>query len=266
MTFTIRRRLAACVLPVLVVATTACDIAMADNREKVTAEWRKTYELQPGGRVEIGNVNGKIDVRPGEGNTVEVVAEKISQAASQEAAKEALGRIDIQEETSAGLVKIDTKIARGSNGIFNRGNLQVHYTVRVPSHVQLRVATVNGGVDITGVNGKVVAETTNGGIRGRDIGGAFEASTTNGGVEVDLTQVPEAGVKLETINGGIRLRLPADAKASVHAQIVNGGIDVSGLELASQSTSKRRLDGKLNGGGPQIDLQGVNGGIRISSR
>src|SRR5688572_10258586 len=86
MNVNVRRRFAALVLPLLVVVSSACDIAMAEHKEKETAEWRKTYELQPGGRVEIGNINGKIDVRPGQGNTVEVVAEKIASAASREAA------------------------------------------------------------------------------------------------------------------------------------------------------------------------------------
>ena len=41
-------------IPVLVVASAAasgCDIAMANFKEKETSEWRKTYDLQPGGRI-----------------------------------------------------------------------------------------------------------------------------------------------------------------------------------------------------------------------
>ena len=77
-TITTRTRLARLVIPLvfLSASTAGCDIAMAHLNEKETAEWRKTYELQPGGRVEISNVNGKIDVEPSTGNTVEVVAEK----------------------------------------------------------------------------------------------------------------------------------------------------------------------------------------------
>ena len=204
MNLNVRRRLAALVLPVLVVATSACDIAMAEHKEKETAEWRKTYELQPGGRVEIGNVNGKIDVRPGTGNTVEVIAEKMASAASRDAAKEALKRIEIQEESSASLVKIDTKIIKSASGLFNGVNLQVQYTIRVPAGVQLQIATVNGGLEITGVQGKVHAEATNGGIRARDVTGPIDASTTNGGVEVDLSKLTD-NIKLETVNGGIKI-------------------------------------------------------------
>src|SRR3954468_23132139 len=82
------------VLPLLVLASAAaagCDIAMADLHQKETAQWRKSYDLQPGGRLEISNVNGKIDVEPGSGTSVEVVAEKSVRAGSVESAREALG-------------------------------------------------------------------------------------------------------------------------------------------------------------------------------
>ena len=262
-----RMRAAALILPLLLLATAGCDIAMAEHKQKETAEWRKTYQLQPGGRVEIGNINGRIDVKPSEGNNVEIVANKIASGASSEAAKAALARIEIVEESSPSNVKIETKVQRSSGGLFGGGNLQVEYFIRVPKTAELRVSTVNGGVEIEGVGGKISAETTNGGIKARDVAGQIEASTTNGGVDVDLSQVPEAGVKLECTNGGIRLRLPSSAKASISARITNGGIETSGLTLdSSGEQSRRRLDGRLNGGGPRIELEGTNGGIRISSR
>ena len=260
-------RSAALWLPVLLVASAGCDIAMADFREQATAEWRKTYELQPGGRVEIGNVNGKIEVTPGQGNTVEIVATKSSKAASQEAAKQALDRIEIRESVTGAAIKISTHVERSGGGFFSQSNWQVHYTVRVPESAALKLSTVNGGVVVSGVNGPINAEATNGGIKALDVSGMVEASTTNGGVEVDLSEVPEGGVKLECTNGGIRLRLPADAKASISARITNGGIDTEGLDLQARGeSSRRRLDGDLNGGGPRMTLEGTNGGIRISAR
>ena len=61
-----RRRVSLKVLaPALLVAAVAaqgCDIVTAELRHTETAEWRKTYDFQPGGRVEIVNVNGKIEV------------------------------------------------------------------------------------------------------------------------------------------------------------------------------------------------------------
>ncbi|HEX6974303.1 MAG TPA: DUF4097 family beta strand repeat-containing protein [Vicinamibacterales bacterium] len=257
-------RLAAAVLPVLLVATAGCDIAMSDFKQKETAEWRKTYELQPGGHVEISNINGKIDVQPSQGNAVEVIALKSARGSSAEAAKAALGRIEIQETVSPGDVRIQTRVER-SGSFFSGGNLQVEYTVRVPAGADVKFATVNGGIEVSGIKGRINLETTNGGIKARDVTGPVEASTTNGGVDVDLAQMTD-GVKLGCTNGGIKLRLPGDAKATISARVTNGGIDTDGLQLDASENSRRRLEGRMNGGGPRVDLEGVNGGIRISSR
>lgn len=257
-------RALATLLPLLLVAS-GCDLAMADHAEKATAEWKKTYELQPGGRFEVANVNGKVQVFPGDGNTIEVVATKTGSGGSQEAAKEALDKIQITESVSGGEIKIETKVER--SGDWGRRGTSVEYVIRVPAGIDLKATTVNGGVDIRGLTGKVVAEATNGGVRGRDISGAIDASTTNGGVDVELSRVSNDGVKLECTNGGITLRLPADAKASIAARVTNGGIDTGGLSLQTiGSASNRRLDGDLNGGGPRISLEGTNGGIKIGPR
>jgi bifunctional DNA-binding transcriptional regulator/antitoxin component of YhaV-PrlF toxin-antitoxin module len=266
----LRARTAVTLLPALILlsaATSGCDLVTADLKAKESAEWRKTYQLQPGGRVEISNVNGKIDVTPSADNTVEVVATKIATGATPEAAKGALDRIEIREEsTTPELIRIETKVAR-MTGLFH-GSSQVQYVVRVPPTAEVRFTTVNGGIELAGLNGRINAETTNGGIRARGVGGPIEASTTNGGVEVELTEVKEPGVKLECTNGGIRLRLPSDAKANVSANISNGGIEVlQGMPLEQLSQeSRRRLEARLNGGGPSIRLSGVNGGIHIGPK
>lgn len=263
-------RQAILVLPLLVVATaatTACDIAMADLRQKETAEWRKTYELKPGGRLEISNVNGKIEVEPAAGESVEVVAEKSVRAASVEAAKDALNRIEIQESVSPDNVRIETKVQRGTGSLFGGMHQEVHYKVKVPPALEVRVTTVNGGIELSGLKGRITAEATNGGVRARDVSGAIDASTTNGGVEVELARVTESGAKLGCTNGGIKLTLPSDAKATISARVTNGGINTSGVNIETTGeNSRRRLEGRMNGGGPRIDIEGTNGGIRIASR
>jgi hypothetical protein len=258
-------RRSALLLPLLVLVSAGCDIAMADLRQRETAEWRKTYDLQPGGRLSVTNVNGKIDAQPAAGTQVEIVAQKSARGASVEAARQALGRIHIQETASPSEVRVETKMER--SGLFGSTSLEVHYTVRVPANAEVKLSTVNGGIELTGLTGRVDADTTNGGIRATDVSGPLQASTTNGGVEADLSRIAEDGIRLECTNGGIRLRLPADARATIAARITNGGINTSGLSLESSGTpSPRQLDARLNGGGPRIRLEGTNGGIQIRAR
>ena len=122
---------------------------------------------RPTGESRSRNVNGKIDVQPSSGNTVEVVALKKASGASSEAAKAALERITIAEDASAGNVKIDTKLERSNGGFFNDGQLQVEYHVKVPAGAEVKFTTTNGGIDLAGLNGRINAETTNGGVHAK---------------------------------------------------------------------------------------------------
>ena len=149
------------------------------------------------------------------------------------------------------------------------GGTEVRYTVKVPASAEIRLSNVNGGIETSGLSGRASLETTNGGIRARDVAGAIEATTTNGGVDVDLARVTEPGVKLECTNGGIKLRLPADAKGTVFASVTNGGIgltQIEGMTVDTTESTRRRLEARLNGGGPSIRLEGTNGGIQIGPR
>jgi hypothetical protein len=240
-----------------------CELAMA--REQATAEWTKSYPLAAGGRLEIDNVNGRINVEAWDGATVDVRAERLGKGSTQDEAKRMLDRIEIAEQVSGGAIRIQTKVARASSWL--GGGTEVRYFVKVPAGAEIDVETVNGGIEVTGLRGRVTAETTNGGVTARRIAGPINASTTNGGVDVDVDAVTEPGIDLECTNGGIRLRLPRDAKATLAASITNGGIDADNLniELAGQTT-RRRLEGRLNGGGPRIALDGTNGGIQIAAK
>lgn len=258
------RRLLGLVLAAALPLAAACDIVGGFDNQHESEPWSKTYTLQSGGRVEIANVNGRIELTGGEGDRVEIQAEKIGKGSSVEAAREMLKRIEIVEAVTPDRIHIETKLNR--SGI-NMGNGEVRYTVRVPVGANVKLETVNGGIEIENVRGRAELETTNGGIIARRISGALDASTTNGGVEAEVEALTPEGVQMECTNGGLRLRLPRDAKADISARITNGGINVDGLELeAVGEQSRRRLEGRVNGGGARIRLEGTNGGIRISGR
>jgi DUF4097 and DUF4098 domain-containing protein YvlB len=249
------------------VVCAGCDIVTADLRAEESAQWHKSYTLDPKGHLEIHNVNGKIVVEPSTGNTVEVDATKKAHGGSSEAAKSALDRVSIADDVSGGRIRIDTKVARTSGFSFMTGGVTVEYHVKVPAGADVKFSTVNGGVDVTGLDGTIVAETTNGGVSAKNVGGRLEASTTNGGLEIDLAKMPEGGVKLDCVNGGIKVKLPRDAKATISARITNGGITADELSIdSSGENTRRRLEGRLNGGGPRLEAAGVNGGIQLIGR
>lgn len=262
-----RRYVPALLVAMLAAATAGCDIVTADLRSEETGQWQKTYTLEANGRVEIGNVNGKIQVEPFEGNTVEVTALKKARGATPEQARAALDRASIVETVTGGVIKVETRIARVEGIVFNGGNLQVEYRVKVPAGAEVRLTTVNGGIEIGGLKGRVTAAATNGGVEARGLSGQLDASTVNGGLDIDLATLADGGVKLECTNGGIKVRLPRDAKATISARIANGGISAGDLPIdATGENSRRRLEGRMNGGGPRLQIEGTNGGITLTAR
>jgi hypothetical protein len=62
---------------------------------------------------------------------------------------------------------------------------------------------------------------------------------------------------------GIQVTLPENVRADLEANTTNGSV-TSELPLSLQGEiSKRRMEGKINGGGPLLKLRTTNGGISI---
>ncbi len=254
------------------VALAGCDIHAGDGDfsidfagGKAQDTWTRSYSLAPGGRLELVNVNGGITAEASDGATLEVTAERTAKAMSDDSAKELLGKLEIREEAGPAKVRIETR----PPSVHGLGQLTVRYVVKVPRGVHVDLRTVNGGVQLAGLDGEVSASSTNGGIKG-DLGAAsrLDARTVNGGVELRLAApLPDGSqVSLKSVNGGVRLAVPDTQKADVVATCVNGRVDTSEVGLAvSGESSRRRVEGQLNGGGgARLELGTTNGGVRLT--
>lgn len=238
-----------------------CELATASYRAEARENWNQTFTVAADGQFELENTNGAIEVEPTAGTEVEVRAERIAKAGSEEAARELLKQVEIVVEATDRRVRIRTKYPSG----WNRGGSEVRYWVKVPATLAVKVENTNGRIKLANLAGAVTASTTNGGISGDGLSGPVRASTTNGGVDVEVASVHDGGIELSTTNGGVSLKLPASAKADVSASCTNGGISTGGLSLETVESSRRRLEGRLNGGGPRVRVETTNGGIRLSS-
>lgn len=255
---------------VAVVVSAGCEIQAGEGgvsfsrwSGRASDTWTRSYTVAAGGRLELLNVNGEIRAEASSGTTVEITAERTASATSDEAARELLDRVEMREEVGDTRVRIETRGPRAT-----LGGYAVKFLVRVPAGVHVDLRTVNGGVRLDNVSGSVRASTTNGGVSGR-VGqtSLLEARTTNGGVELEVTGAvaADARVELASVNGGVRLTIPSDTRADVAARCVNGRVRIDeALSFdAEGETSRRRVAGRLNGGGARIELQTTNGGVTL---
>ncbi len=270
MTTATLRRFRWCLPVVAVTILAACDVSVGNGGLSVNLlsgrardEWTRTYQLGSTPRVEIINGNGFITVEATDGTSVEVRAEREAKASSDEAAKALLGKIEIHEERRPDEIRLETR----APSVALATSYQVRYLVKAPRSSRIIAETVNGNVTLQGFQGEARATTTNGTISGRSLSGRVEAASTNGAITLDVTSIDIQRVKAEVVNGGVELNLPASAHANISASTVNGAIHVSGLTIEDTGErSRRRLEGRLNGGGGQIDLEVTNGAIRLTGK
>jgi DUF4097 and DUF4098 domain-containing protein YvlB len=257
------RRLAAALAIGLPVALIGC-VGIGPLTGQATDEWTKTFPLTPGGEVRIINTNGKVEIEGVDGSTVEVHAVRIAKAATDESARQLLPRISIKEDITPDRVSVETeRIA----GIMIGAGFEVQYHVKAPKSARVNARSTNGPITLSALSGSVTAQTTNGGVKATDLRGGVEARSTNGGVTVDLAALGTEKIQLSTTNGGVTLALPETAKADLTATWTNGGMNLApGLKIEVSEQSRRRFEGRMNGGGTPIELRTTNGGIRVRAR
>ena len=227
-----------------------------------TDEWSRSYPLSPDGELQIIGANGSVDIRGWTGTTVEVRAERIARASSDDAARELLPRIRIREDVSPEKIVLQTE---GLAGIVIGVDVVVNYHVTMPSTARARVRAVNGDVKVADVQGQLVLSSTNGEVVGTNLGGGVDARSVNKNITVSLGAFGRDPVDLRAINGSVDLTLPSDVNASLETS-TTGTFDISGLTYeTSGEQTRRRARGRLNAGGTPISISAVNGNIRVHS-
>jgi hypothetical protein len=238
-------------------------------------EFRWQGRVQPGQSVEIKGVNGNVRAEGYSGNQVEVVAAK---RANRSDTKE----VEIRVLEHAGGVTIcavypsadpsrpnECVPGKGGNMNVHNNDVEVSFTVRVPSGVRFVGHTVNGNVDATNIGGDAEVKTVNGSIN-VSASGIAEASTVNGSIRASMGNAQwQSELKFHTVNGSITIDFPNNLSADVRAETLNGDFN-SEFPMSSQSTTgterrgrPKKVSGTIGGGGRSLDLKTINGDIQL---
>jgi hypothetical protein len=204
--------------------------------------------------------NGGIRVEGAPRYDVFVRARIVGTAETESRARQIVAAVRIQ---AAG----DRIEADGPTGLPRRESWHVSYELSVPAQMNLSLKTVNGGVNVRGVEGRIEFTTTNGGVRLANVNGDVRGRTTNGGVDIELDGAmwQGEGLDVQTSNGGVRISIPEHYSARLEASTVNGGLN-SDFPAVTQGRRPRELEATLGGGGAPIRVRTSNGGVRISKR
>jgi len=220
------------------------------------AEFRASYSLAPNGRVAIQNLYGDVQITAWDRDEVLVEATKHSSDAG------TLNDAQIVVDSSSGMVSIRTQYTGGDT----EHPASVEYRIMVPRGANLEnVKLVNGGLSLIGMTGPVKASSVNGSIKAERMEGQVELSTVNGFLEAGFQRIRKCNpISLSSVNGPIKVSLPSGAGANVSARNLSGGI-AADFGRSWRAPGGHRLEAAVNGGGTQIRVHNVNGGISFHS-
>jgi hypothetical protein len=233
------------------------------------ADFQWTGRLGAGESIEIKGINGDVRAVLATGPDVEVTARRSARRSNP-------GDVRIEVVPRTGGVTIcavypdvpgrePNSCEPGGRGHSNTrdNDTVVEFTVRVPAGVAFIGRSVNGDVEADSLRGDAEAHSVNGSVKVSTTGRAM-ASSVNGSITASMGRAdwPE-GAKFTTVNGAVNLVLPANLNAVLRADTVNGSI-VSDFPIAVSGTiNRRRLEGTIGSGGPELRLSSVNGSITL---
>ena len=162
-------------------------------------------------------------------------------------------------------------------------NKGIRLNIEVPKSFDVNAESyMHGKVLVESVEGEVTIENFNGSIEAKGISGTVNANTYNGDVVVKLDKIiGDAPMSFHTYNGTIDISLPDNAKVDAKVKTDRGdvytGFDAQFVTAKAKVDKKEGenwnrtfidgwLEGKINGGGPELKIKTVNGDIYIRKK
>lgn len=196
-----------------------------------------------GGNIEIADLEGDVRCKTSGGSL------RLDQITGTVHGRTSGGSITL--EGSNGTADLET-----SGGGITIGNV----LGRVDAH------TSGGSIRIDEAGGEVDASTSGGSIRVNEVQGAISARTSGGSITAYVTKQPERDCRLETSGGSVTVHLAEGIQVDVDARTSGGGVSSELPMLVEGLLGKNEVEGKINGGGPELFLRTSGGSIRILSR
>ena len=238
-------------------------------------EWTKSYQVSNTPTLHVDTNDASIEVTHGVSNTIyaKVIADGISIGGS---------GVRITEHQDADKVDLQVHIPNDWGFHFNmhRG---VRVEIQVPPQSALDLHSGDGHISVNGISGQARLDTGDGHIDVQNFSGALHGHTGDGHMtidgtfteldlrsgdgHVDLTVRPgsklSSGWLIHTSDGRVEAKLPQDLACELYAHTGDGHIQLDLPVTVSGSIEHSRVRGKVNGGGPLLEISTGDGSIRI---
>ena len=279
---------------VMMLAGVAPSAGFTQRDFKERDEFKQTYQLPQGARVEISSIRGSVKITNTDGATAEV-----------QVVRTARTRADLEYHKIEVLQTGNTLVVRGVQESEERGrrNIQVNHQIflKLPRSIDLSVTSVSGSVqsgDVDGqvhvssisgsanfgnVGGKLQVNSVSGSVEVGNVGadarvnsvsgnvglghvnGSLDVSSVSGGVTATLMSLSPQGIKINSVSGSIEIGFKSEVNADFSAEHVSGQVylDVPNVTREGEEKSSN-VRARIGAGGTPITITSVSGSIRLT--
>ncbi len=240
-------------------------------------EWNKTYQVGDKPALHVETNDASIEITGG-------VSRTISAKVSTEGYKIDSGDVRITEHQSGDNVDLQVHIPNDFGMHFGLRNRRVRVEIQVPAETALDLHSGDGHISVDGTSGPARIDTGDGSIKLQNFSGSVKGHTGDGSMtiegvltdvdlrtgdgHIELTAKPgskmNGGWLLHTSDGHVDARLPQDFAAELFAHTGDGRIQLDIPVTVNGAVERSRIRGKMNGGGPLLEITTGDGSIRIS--
>jgi hypothetical protein len=239
-------------------------------------EWNKSYPVGANASLHVDTNDASITISRGVSNTMNahIVTDGVPIGSS---------GVRVTERQDGDKVDLQVHIPNqwGMHINMHRG---VRIEIQVPPQASLDLHSGDGHISVNGTSGQARLDTGDGHIEVQDFTGGLHAHTGDGHMNIDgtftdldlrtgdghvnLTVRPGSkmsnGWLIHTSDGRVEAKLPQDLAAEIYVHTGDGRIQLDFPVTVSGSLDTTRVRGKLNGGGPLLEVTTGDGGIHIA--
>jgi DUF4097 and DUF4098 domain-containing protein YvlB len=238
-------------------------------------QWRKTYTVSGPPDINVDVNDGEIHVSASDRSEVQVLVTADGRKIGQ-------GGVIITDHQDANRLSLTVRIPnRWGISIGSHRSLRVEVEVPRESNLELhsgdgnirvmdvkgmlQLETGDGDIEARGTNGSMKAHTGDGNINIGGIYAALELHTGDGNIEAEARagSKMDSGWSLRTGDGNIELRVPDAFAANLDAQTGDGEVTLDFAITVQGAFKQSSIRGKMNSGGPTLELRSGDGNISL---
>jgi hypothetical protein len=245
---------------------------------------QNTFKVTGAPEVVVKNVNGPIHVVGDSSGEIRLTANETVQGNSADDIARAKREVRLATKQDGNRILACVDFGRGSSSgedacEGNSRNNDNSYRVRfdfelhVPAASQVKLSTVNeGDIKAEGVSGGFDLQNVNGGVELAGASGAGSAKTVNGDVRATFAANPGANCSFSTVNGSVHTYFRPNLSAQLRYKTLNGEVytdfpvTTGGQDANVSGSASRRgrfSSGQIGTGGPEIEIDTLNGNIFV---